>query len=454
MTLLRKISAALFVGVLSFGLVACGKQEKPMPPPSQASGKVIHQAEVPLNYEYAARVVAYRETEVRARVGGILLHRNFVEGSEVKQGDILFEIDPDKYEAAVASARAQVAQAQANYDQSVRDADRAEELVKQKVQSTSLRDQAFAKRDADEATLMQSKAELRTAELNLEYTKVAAPISGLTSREAVSEGSLIGTDPTSSLLTTITQLDPIYVNFSFADGEYDQIRHLMDEMQKRGEKIDNLKVTVRLGEGVDYPEQGTVDFTSPTIDKQTGTLGARAVIANPDRRLVPGMFVRVTVTGIKLANAMTIPESALIQNSSGQFVYLLKKPEPPKADPKAPKGAEAQAPAATNGGDAGKGQPQKPAGRLMVVEQRPVKAVRKMQNGDWLIENAEFDAKDKNKIVQGLRDGDEVVTEGQVYIEQGLMRVPEGQSLMVNVTDDAPQQAPNGGNAKASGPAQ
>lgn len=448
MTLLRKLSAALVVGVLSFGLVACGKQEKHMPPPSQASGKVIHQAEVPLNYEYAARVVAYRETEVRARVGGILLHRNFVEGSEVKQGEILFEIDPDKYEAAVASARAQVAQAQANYDQSVRDADRAEELVKQKVQSTSLRDQAFAKRDADEATLMQTKAELRTAELNLEYTKVAAPISGLTSREAVSEGSLIGTDPSSSLLTTITQFDPIYVNFSFADGEYDQIRHLMDEMQQRGEKIDNLKVIVRLGEGVDYPEQGTVDFTSPTIDKQTGTLGARAVIANPDRRLVPGMFVRVTVTGIKMANAMTIPESALVQNSGGQFVYLLKKPEAPKAGENAPQGAQPAAPAAANG------QPQKAAGRLMVVEQRPVKAVRKMQNGDWLIDSVKFDEKDKNKVVQGLRDGEEVVTEGQVYIEQGLMRIPQGQSLMVNVTDDAPQQAPDGGNAKASGPAQ
>lgn len=448
MTLLRKLSAALVVGVLSFGLVACGKQEKHMPPPSQASGKVIHQAEVPLNYEYAARVVAYRETEVRARVGGILLHRNFVEGSEVKQGEILFEIDPDKYEAAVASARAQVAQAQANYDQSVRDADRAEELVKQKVQSTSLRDQAFAKRDADEATLMQTKAELRTAELNLEYTKVAAPISGLTSREAVSEGSLIGTDPSSSLLTTITQFDPIYVNFSFADGEYDQIRHLMDEMQQRGEKIDNLKVIVRLGEGVDYPEQGTVDFTSPTIDKQTGTLGARAVIANPDRRLLPGMFVRVTVTGIKMANAMTIPESALVQNSGGQFVYLLKKPEAPKAGENAPQGAQPAAPAAANR------QPQKAAGRLMVVEQRPVKAVRKMQNGDWLIDSVKFDEKDKNKVVQGLRDGEEVVTEGQVYIEQGLMRIPQGQSLMVNVTDDAPQQAPDGGNAKASGPAQ
>lgn len=421
-----------------------------MPPPSKASGKIIHQAEVPLYYEYAARVVAYRETEVRARVGGILLHRNFVEGSEVKQGDILFEIDPDKYEAAVASARAQVAQAQANYDQSVRDADRAEELVKQKVQSTSLRDQAFAKRDADEATLMQTKAELRTAELNLEYTKVAAPISGLTSREAVSEGSLIGTDPTSSLLTTITQLDPIYVNFSFADGEYEQIRHLMDEMQKRGEKIDNLKVTVRLGEGVDYPEQGTVDFTSPTIDKQTGTLGARAVIANPNRRLVPGMFVRVTVTGIKMADAITIPESALVQNSSGQFVYVLKKPEPPKPGEQPQQPAAQPAPADAK---ADPSKPQQPAGRLMVVVQRPVKAVRKMQNGDWLLENAVFDSNDKTKVVSGLADGEEVVTAGQVYIEQGLMRIPQGKSLMVMVTDDAPATK-NGDNAKASGPAQ
>ena len=448
MTLLRKLSAGLVVGVLSVGLVACGKEEQHMPPPSQASGKVIHQAEIPLNYEYAARVVAYRETEVRARVGGILLHRNFVEGSEVKQGDILFEIDPDKYEAAVASARAQVAQAQANYDQSVRDADRAEELVKQKVQSTSLRDQAFAKRDADEATLMQTKAELRTAELNLEYTKVAAPITGLTSREAVSEGSLIGTDPTSSLLTNITQLDPIYVNFSFADGEYEQIRHLMEQMQQRGEKIDNLKVTVRLGEGVDYPEQGTVDFTSPTIDKQTGTLGARAVIANPNRRLVPGMFVRVTVTGIKMANAITIPESALVQNSNGQFVYLLKKPEPPKP-------GEQQQPAAAPApaGKADPAKPQQPAGRLMVVEPRPVKAVRKLQNGDWLLADAAFDEKDKNKVVEGLRDGEEVVTAGQVYIEQGLMRIPQGKSLMVMVTDDAPASE-NGSNAKTSGPAQ
>ncbi|MHC5307934.1 efflux RND transporter periplasmic adaptor subunit [Bartonella sp. LJL80] len=437
MTILKKLSAGLIVGTLSLGLVACGKEEQHTPPPSKVSGKVIHQAEIPINYEYAARIVAYKETEVRARVGGILLHRNFVEGAEVKQGDVLFEIDPDKYEAAVASARAQVAQAQANYDQSVRDANRAEELVVQRVQSKAQRDQAFAKRDADQATLMQAQAELRTAELNLDYTKVTAPISGLTSREAVSEGSLIGTDTTSSLLTTITQLDPVYVNFSFADGEYEQIRKLMQEMQARGEKIDNLKITVRLGEGVDYPEQGTVDFTSPTIDEQTGTLGARAIVANPKHRLVPGMFVRVTVTGLKMADAITIPEASLMQTSNGQFVYTLKKPEAPAAGDAAAAGA---APKLEEGA------------RLMEVEQRPVEVIRQMQNGEWLLANAKTDAQ-SNKSVSGIKDGEEVVTAGQVYIEQGMMRVPAGQSLKVQVTDDKPAQN-KADNAKTAEPAQ
>ncbi|EJF89239.1 efflux RND transporter periplasmic adaptor subunit [Bartonella tamiae] len=436
MTILKKLSAALVIGALSFALVACGKEESKSTPPSKVSGEVIHKAEIPINYEYAARIVAYRETQVRARVGGILLHRNFVEGSEVKQGDILFEIDPDQYEATVASARAQVAQAQANYDQSVRDANRAEELVIQRVQSTAQRDQAFAKRDADKATLMRAQAELRAAELNLEYTKVAAPISGLTSREAVSEGSLIGTDTTSSLLTTITQLDPTYVNFSFADGEYEQIRNLMSQMQKRGEKIDNLKVTVRFGEGVDYPEQGTVDFTSPTIDEQTGTLGARAIISNPNHRLVPGMFVRVTVTGITLADAITIPEKALMQTSNGQFVYVLKEP---KSEAHNENDTKLSASKIEEGA------------RLMEVSQRPVEVVRQLHNGEWLLASAQYDDNDKSQIVKGLGDGDEIVTEGQVYIEQGLARVPPGQSLKVQVTKNKPeQQASDASNSTGS----
>ncbi len=183
---------------------------------------------VSVPYEYAARVSAYRDVQVRARVGGILLHRNFIEGTKVKAGDVLFEIDPAPYEAELARAQAQVAQAEAQYQQSIRDAERAEQLVQQKVQSTAARDTAFATRDLNKAAVAATKAQLRTAELNLSYTKVTAPISGITSLEQVSEGSLIGTDSTSSLLTSITQINPVYINFSFTDTEAAEIRKLRE----------------------------------------------------------------------------------------------------------------------------------------------------------------------------------------------------------------------------------
>lgn len=231
----KKFSAGLVLGALGLILAASSKEENmQMPPPPQVSAITIHKAEVPITYEYAGRIAAFKETEVRARVGGILLHCNFVEGSRVRQGDLLFEIDPAPFEAEVARQTALVAQAQATYDQSARDAARAEELLTQRVQSKALRDQTVARRDADAAALKQAQAALTTARLNLDYTKVTAPISGMTSRQAVPEGSLIGTDPSSSLLTTITQSDPIYVNFSYTDSEARKIRELMSNMNARG----------------------------------------------------------------------------------------------------------------------------------------------------------------------------------------------------------------------------
>jgi membrane fusion protein (multidrug efflux system) len=159
------------------------------PPPPPVTVTEIKAQNVSVPYEYAARVSAYRDVQVRARVGGILLHRNFVEGTEVKAGDVLFEIDPAPYEAELARVQAQVAQAEAQYQQSIRDAERAEQLVQQRVQSTAARDTAFATRDLNKAAVAATKAQLRTAELNLSYTKVTAPISGITSLEQVSEGS-------------------------------------------------------------------------------------------------------------------------------------------------------------------------------------------------------------------------------------------------------------------------
>lgn len=165
---------------------------------------------------------------------------------------------------------------------------------------------------------------MQTAQLNLDYTSVTAPVDGITSLEHVSEGSLIGTSGDTGLLTSITQLDPVYVNFSFSDIEAAEVRRLVDLKKAKGE-APKLGVKISFGDGTTYNQDGVVDFTSSTIDVSTGTLQARAVVANPDRRLLPGQFVRATVTGVSLDNAIVIPEVALMQSPQGQFVYTVDK---------------------------------------------------------------------------------------------------------------------------------
>ncbi len=346
-----------------------------MPPPPQVSVIDIKPHDVPVTYEYAARISAYRDVQVRARVGGILLHRNFVEGAEVKAGDVLFEIDPAPYEAELEKAQAQVAQAEAQYQLSIRDAERAEQLVLQKVQSAAVRDSAFATRDLNKASVAAAKAQLRTAELNLGYTKVTAPISGVTSLDQVNEGSLIGTDASSSLLTSITQLDPVYVNFSFTDTEAEEITKLRAERGATGEDADRLKIKILFGDGQAYDHEGTIDFTSSSLDTQTGTMDVRAAVENPDHRLIPGQFVRAEILGIQVKNAITVPKAALMQGPQAQFVYVVNKDN--------------------------------------IVEVRPVTVARELES-DWLIS-------------QGLSVGDRVITEGVIKAAPGRPVQPEAE---------------------------
>lgn len=294
-----------------------------MPPPQVTVVDVAPQT-VPLTYEYAARISAFRQVDVRARVGGILLKRNFVEGSEVKAGDVLFLIDPASYEAALAQSEAQVKQAQAQLSQAQREEKRNISLFDQNANSQKARDDAVSARELAEAAVAAAQAQLKTAQLNLDYTQVTAPVGGITSLEQVSEGSLIGTTGDTGLLTSITQLDPVYVNFSFSDTEAAEVRRLIDLKKAKGE-APKLGVKISFGDGSTYDHDGIVDFTSSTIDVSTGTLQARAVVDNPDRRLLPGQFVRATVTGVTLDNAITVPEVALMQSPQGQFVYTIDK---------------------------------------------------------------------------------------------------------------------------------
>jgi len=411
MDLTAKISAGLAAAALVLALSGCGKKPAPKAPPIQVSVITAHAANVPITYEYPGRVAGYRETEVRARVGGLLLKRNFVEGSKVEEGQLLFQIDPSVYEAEVARQKGLLAQARASYAQSVRDADRAEELWKQKYQSTAYRDQMAAKRDADAASVQQSEAQLKQAELNLGYAQVTAPISGITGVRHVDEGSLIATDSSANLLTTITQTDPVYINFSYAGSDARDIRRIQAEMRARKGNTDALRVKVQFGDGRIYDKMGQVDFTAPNIDPATGALGVRAIVANPETVLTPGEFVRLILVGLEENNVIAIPEQSLMQNSEGQFVYVVN------------------------------GQNE--------VEMRPVVSTRQLDNGDWLLAKANEDeppaqidqfhepdekqAAPRKRLV-GLRDGERVITEGQFRIGNALAVMPKGVPLRVNVT--------------------
>lgn len=411
MRIFHKVLTGFAAGGLALALAACGGEQKPkMPPPPQVSAVAARAATVPITYEYPGRVAGYKETEVRARVGGILLKRNFNEGAAVKQGQLLFEIDPSVYEAEYARQVAQVAQAKANYIQSVADADRTETLWKQQFQSTAYRDQTVAKRDSNKALVSQAEAQLRQAELNLQYTKVTAPISGMTSRENVPEGSLIAADSSANLLTTITQTDPVYINFSYSGADAQAMRGIIAEMRRRNENLDNLKVRIRFGSGRDYEKLGTVDFTSPVLDKATGSLGVRAIVANPDNVLVPGQFVRLILQGLELNDVIAVPEQALMQDNNGQFVYVVTPQDE--------------------------------------IEKRQVAVSRQLSNRSWLLERvraAEITPEDSyaepgqkpahgQPVTIGLKDGERVVTEGQFRIGSALAAMPQGVKLKVAVS--------------------
>jgi membrane fusion protein (multidrug efflux system) len=311
-------------------LSACNKgtaQKAPQgPPPPHVNVLTITPRAVPLTYPYAGRVAAYRQVEVRARVPGILVKRSYVEGAKVKAGDVLFQIDPATYQADLAKAKASVQQAEAGLAQARRNAKRASELFQKKIASEQSRDDALSAVDTAAATLAGAEAQRKSAQISLDYTTIKAPISGVTGRNMLSVGSLVGTSAADSLLTSITRLDPVYVNFAFTETERNQIRHwLADGTAKLDNADGRFGVKLVLDDGTTYGKGGYVDFTGSQIDQQSGTIQARAVVPNPDDRLVPGQFVRVLVTGVVLKSAIVVPEKAVQQGPQGTFVYALEK---------------------------------------------------------------------------------------------------------------------------------
>jgi len=310
-----RISLWLSAAVLS----ACGgPPANQAPPPTEVAVKSVTKDPVPLDLTYTARTVGSREVEVRARVSGIVLKRRYEEGQPVKQGQPMFLIDPEPIRARLASAKADVAVAKARLDEAQRQRDRILPLFEKNAVSQSRRDEAVSGFEVAQANVAAAESHLKTAELDLEYTDVRAPITGLTSREVLSEGSLVSTDQSSSLLTRIVQVDPLYIEFSVPEAEAALLRSAAANRQAPPPTVKLL-----LEDGNEFPDAAKLTFVDNAVDTNTGTVRVRAVLQNKDAKLIPGQFLRARVEGVSLGQVVSIPRKAIMSSPQGSMVWIV-----------------------------------------------------------------------------------------------------------------------------------
>lgn len=273
------------------------------PPPLPVTLLVAEPTSVPYVIEVMAQAEGANETEVRARVGGILVKRLYEEGQKVSAGQPLFQIDPEPF-------RIKLEEAQAKATQTAREATRLKKLYAQQAVSRKEMDDAISANDI-------AQANLKEAQLNLQWTTVTAPVSGVAGRANRSEGNLISTAADGSLLTTLHQVNPIWIRFGLSDNETASLP---------GGRLDpNADTTVQLvmDDGTLYPEIGKINFQSTFIDPKLGTQQLRATFANPDEKLLPGQFLRARISTGKLENIYLIPQAAVIQSEKGFMVWVM-----------------------------------------------------------------------------------------------------------------------------------
>lgn len=299
---------------------ASSAQVRPPVPVVVAEAKLT---DVPLTTEMVGETAGYREIEVRSRVNGILLERTYVEGQPVTAGQELFLIDPAPYKVALEQAKGALAQEQARFNKARADRDRIIPLFKRQVVSRKDYDDTIANYEAAIASRQAAQATVKEAELNLSYTQVTAPIDGMASKSSQSEGSLISTNANSSLLTTITQYNPLYVNFSYSEQDRLNFETSVRKGLIEAKDTTNWRTHIRLADGSVYPQAGKLNFSDNRVDPQTGTIRARAIFDNKEGVLLPGQFVRLTIDlGIR-KNAIVVPDRAIVQSQADRMVMVV-----------------------------------------------------------------------------------------------------------------------------------
>jgi len=390
---LTLVVAAALYGCSRDGSGGAAGQGMPggMPPP-EVNVVTVQPRSVPATFQYTGQIAGSREVEVRARVTGILQKRNYVEGSVVKQGQSLYVIDPVPFQSALARAEADAAAAEARLAQARKNALRLKPLFQANAVSQKEYDDATSAELIAEADVKSARARVADAKLNLDYTRVESPISGIAGRSQVSEGTLVSGPAV--LLTTVSQVDPAYVYFGVSETEHLKLRAEADARRLTLPAGGRFDVSVKTSDGRSYARAGKLSFSDIRISTTTGTSDARAELPNPQGQLRPGQFVQVTLSGATRPNAIMVPQRAVLEGPQGKFVYLVKE---------------------------GKAAPS------------PVTV------GDWV--------GDQWIIISGLSAGDQVITDGVMKIGPGApVRIadPAAVNAPPKAAPDAPGAAPAG----------
>ncbi|WP_404836122.1 efflux RND transporter periplasmic adaptor subunit [Aeromonas media] len=322
------LARSVGLALLASGLLAgCGDkgeagQGAGEMPPAAVDVVTLHAAPLQLMSELTGRTAPLRVAEVRPQVNGIILKRLFTEGSDVKAGQLLYQIDPAVYQAAVASAKANLAKAQANEQSARLKAQRYAELVKVKAISRQEYDDADAAWKQQVAEIGAAKAALQSANINLAYTRITAPISGRIGKSAVTEGALVTAQQADSL-TSISQLDPMYVDVRQSTADLLRLKRQVAAGKLVQDESKGAKVRFQLEDGSQYSEEGSLQFSDVTVDETTGMVTLRVLVPNPHDLLLPGMFMRATLQEGERPQGLLVPQTAVTRTPKGGATVMV-----------------------------------------------------------------------------------------------------------------------------------
>jgi RND family efflux transporter MFP subunit len=296
-----------------------------VPPPPAVTVSLPLQKEITEWDQFTGQFAPVDSVEIRARVSGYLTEIHFTDGQIVKKGDLLFVIDPRPYEATLATMRAQLAQAEAQVELATRQLGRSAELRKKDYEPASNYDQRSSDLKVATAAVESAKSAIRSAELNVEFTRIMAPITGRISNHQVSIGNLVtgNESGTTTLLTTIVSLDPIYFNFDLSEADNLAYQRATARGALRSTRDNSIAVSLHLSDEKGWPHAGRMDFVDNHVDRSSGTIRARAVFANPDGLFTAGQFGRIRIPGSEPYKAILIPDVALVTDQSRKIVLTV-----------------------------------------------------------------------------------------------------------------------------------